>query len=63
MLNRLGLEFVGFELAGRAASREYRRRYPEDRNMVDLSNWSEFEVDHPETFAGMYLFWARRAPD
>jgi tetratricopeptide (TPR) repeat protein/SAM-dependent methyltransferase len=63
MLNRLGLAFVGFELAGRAASREYRRRYPDDRNMVDLRNWAEFEVDHPETFAGMYLFWVRRVSD
>ncbi len=61
MLDRLGLAFVGFELAGSAASREYRNRYPDDPNMVNLGHWAEFESDNPETFAGMYLFWARRA--
>jgi SAM-dependent methyltransferase len=60
MLDRLGVSFLGFELAGRTAGREYRKRYPEDPGMVNLRNWAEFEADHPETFAGMYLFWVRR---
>jgi len=61
MLKRLRLEFVGFELAGALAKKEYRRRYPDDPDMRDLSNWAELEKDRPETFAGMYLFWARLA--
>jgi Flp pilus assembly protein TadD/2-polyprenyl-3-methyl-5-hydroxy-6-metoxy-1,4-benzoquinol methylase len=61
MLKQLRLEFVGFELAGALAKKEYRRRYPDDPDMRDLSNWAEFEKDRPETFAGMYLFWARLA--
>jgi len=61
MLKRLRLEFVGFELAGALAKKEYRRRYPDDPDMRDLSNWAQLEKDRPETFAGMYLFWARLA--
>jgi SAM-dependent methyltransferase len=60
MIRELGLEFVGFELAGRAHAREYRSRYPDDPHMLDLANWSELESSRPGMFSGMYLFWVRR---
>ena len=60
-LDMLGLEFLGFELAPGTAASEYKKRYPRDPRMQNLDNWAEFEADHPGTFAGMYLFWARRA--
>lgn len=57
----LGLEFLGFELPGGDAARKYRERYPSDPEMVDLANWHAFEESEPDTFTGMYQFWARRA--
>lgn len=60
MIHELGLEFVGFELAGRDHARAYRRRYPDDPDMLDLANWSELETSRPGMFSGMYLFWVRR---
>ena len=59
MIRELGLEFVGFELAGREHARAYRSRYPDDPHMLDLANWSELEATRPGMFAGMYLFWVR----
>jgi tetratricopeptide (TPR) repeat protein/SAM-dependent methyltransferase len=56
-LPRLGLRFLGFELASSPVAAAYRRRFPEDCAMVDLSNWSRFEADNPATFASMYQFW------
>jgi hypothetical protein len=26
---------------------------------MSLGNWAEFEVQNPDTFAGMYQFWTR----
>ncbi len=50
MLERLGLRFLGFELAdgGAAAARNPAH---------DLAGWHRFEQDHPDTFARMYQFW------
>ncbi len=59
-LAELGLEFLGFELPVDAA-RKYRERYPSDPRMDDLANWQAFEQSEPDTFTGMYQFWARRA--
>ncbi len=60
MIRALGLEFVGFELAGRDHAREYRVRYPGDPDMLDLGNWAELEASRPGMFSGMYLFWVRK---
>ena len=60
MIRTLGLEFVGFELAGRDHAREYRARYPGDPDMLDLRNWAELEASRPGMFSGMYLFWVRK---
>jgi 2-polyprenyl-3-methyl-5-hydroxy-6-metoxy-1,4-benzoquinol methylase len=59
MIDELGLEFLGFELASRATARAYRERFPDDPTMRSLENWDAFEADHPGTFAGMFLFWVR----
>lgn len=60
MIRELGLEFVGFELAGRDHAREYRRRFPDDPDMLDLHSWAELEASRPGMFSGMYLFWVRK---
>jgi 2-polyprenyl-3-methyl-5-hydroxy-6-metoxy-1,4-benzoquinol methylase len=53
------LEFIGFESEHEVQSR-YRARFPEDALAVNLRNWTRFETDNPETFAGMYRFWIQK---
>lgn len=60
-LRTLGLEFVGFDSLPDDAAAAYRRAYPADQAMADLSNWTSFEQSRPQTFLAMYRFWCRRA--
>lgn len=55
------MNFLGFDIAQPVLNR-YRARFPEDRAATDLGCWHRFELDHPDTFGGMYQFWmqARR---
>jgi SAM-dependent methyltransferase/Tfp pilus assembly protein PilF len=59
MIEELELEFLGFELPGRAIAREFRNKFA-DARMNDLSAWHQFETAHPMVFVDMYRFWARR---
>jgi tetratricopeptide (TPR) repeat protein/SAM-dependent methyltransferase len=59
MLETLGLEFVGFEFTADQVPRRYRAVNPDDPAMTDLARWAQFEKAHPDTFAGMYMFWCR----
>jgi Flp pilus assembly protein TadD/SAM-dependent methyltransferase len=43
----LGIEFLGFELAGKRLS-------------MSLEEWEAYERTHPDTFASMYQFWIKR---
>jgi 2-polyprenyl-3-methyl-5-hydroxy-6-metoxy-1,4-benzoquinol methylase len=62
MLERLDLQFIGFELAdGGATAAAYRSRFPDDPASTNLANWERFEQDHPDAFARMYQFWTRKA--
>jgi tetratricopeptide (TPR) repeat protein/2-polyprenyl-3-methyl-5-hydroxy-6-metoxy-1,4-benzoquinol methylase len=56
------LQFLGFELDP-ALTGQYRRRFPEDASLTDLSRWHAFEMENPKTFAGMYQFWVQKASD
>jgi hypothetical protein len=44
----------------REAVAKYSARFPDDPLMRSLGNWAAFEPDNPDTFAGMYKFWARK---
>lgn len=59
LLARAGLRVTAFGLSP-GIRREYARRYPDDRAMTDLAHWHAFEQEHPDIFAGMYVFWVRR---
>jgi tetratricopeptide (TPR) repeat protein/SAM-dependent methyltransferase len=59
-LRELDLEFLGFEPEDPATLRAYRAEFPGDTAATSLENWQAFESRHPETFAGMYHFWARK---
>jgi len=54
-----GLQFIGFEL-DRSVLHQYRLRFVDDPSCTDLRNWARFEVNHPETFTGMYQFWIQK---
>jgi SAM-dependent methyltransferase len=43
----LGIEFLGFELAG-------------NRLSMSLEDWEAYERTHTDTFASMYQFWIKR---
>ena len=59
IVHALGLETVGL-LVPAAVRRAFVTRFPEPEAQADLLRWDAFERDHPETFAGMYLFWFRK---
>jgi hypothetical protein len=54
-----GLQFVGFE-SDPATLAAYRDRFPDDPAAINLIHWHRFELDHPDTFAGMYQFWVQK---
>ena len=54
------LQFLGFMLP-RATQESFRRRFPDDTTMTNLSNWHTFETENPTTFREMYEFWVRKA--
>ena len=55
-----GLSFLGFKLPD-PVRRTYAARFADDRAMTNLDHWHAFETANPDTFAGMYQFWVRRA--
>lgn len=52
-----GLRPLGFD-ADRETRSRYGREFPGDPHLRSLDRLAEFEKDHPEAFAGMYLLWA-----
>ncbi|MBO6826726.1 MAG: methyltransferase domain-containing protein [Sneathiella sp.] len=58
--DKLGLEFLGFTLAGKQHEEAYKRSYPEDKEMTNLQNWAAFEEANPDTFSAMYKFWVKK---
>ena len=53
------LQFLGFEIDS-SVLQNYRRRFPDDQTMTDLSLWHIFEAENPSIFAGMYQFWIQK---
>jgi 2-polyprenyl-3-methyl-5-hydroxy-6-metoxy-1,4-benzoquinol methylase len=56
-LTERGLRLLGFELDAPTAA-AYRAAFPQDLTMTDLALWDRFETANPDTFRGMYNFWA-----
>lgn len=54
------LDFIGFESADATLNEAYRRRYPEDPSMRDLSRWQALEEALPEALPALYQFWCAR---
>ena len=60
MLERNGLEFVGFDGLADPVLRRFEATFGRQR-LADLECWERFEEQHPGTFVGMYVFWCRRS--
>jgi SAM-dependent methyltransferase len=59
LLQRHGLLFRGFELSDvQKSTFQMRNRHPED--ILNLSKWEQYEIEHPDTFIGMYQLWAQK---
>ncbi len=55
-----GLRFIGFAFDPMRA-RHYAALFAQaGRSAADLDAWHEFETRNPQTFAGMYQFWAQK---
>jgi SAM-dependent methyltransferase len=59
-LKTLKLKFLGFEMRGQKALREFRKSHSDRRALTSLSLWHEFERKNPNTFRGMYQFWCKK---
>ena len=59
LLEAENLKFCGF-MVPEAIKVAYQRSFPEDTNGTCLSNWGEYENNHPSTFQSMYQFWAHK---
>ncbi|SFN45416.1 Tfp pilus assembly protein PilF [Nitrosospira briensis] len=58
-LRELELTFIGFSLDS-AVIKQYGQRFPDDIPQANLDNWHMFELEHPDTFTGMYQFWVQK---
>jgi SAM-dependent methyltransferase len=55
-----GLKFLGFEF-DQTTMRRYRAQFSQAGwSMTDLDRWHAFEAQFPNTFLGMYHFWAQK---
>lgn len=59
LLGEHNLEFLGFTLSMELKNC-YLAEYKDDPAAISLANWHRYELEHPETFVGMYNFWTRK---
>ena len=59
-LEALKLTFLGFEMRGVKSLGEFRKSHPGRGQRTSLSLWHAFELEHPDTFRGMYTFWCKK---
>ena len=57
-LENLKLQFCGFTPSG--LNHELDLYYNGQADCHDLHSWHQFELDHPDTFRGMYQFWCQK---
>lgn len=55
-LAELGLDFLKFNV-DLAVQQRYALRFPGELARTDLNCWTQFEVENPKTFLGMYNFY------
>ena len=58
-----GLSFLGFYLPFDDIKTAYASQFPDDPEMTNWTNWAQFEIQHPETFASMYQMLCVKAKE
>lgn len=61
LLERNGLQFLGFTFTNPSIKQDYLRCFPADPMATSLENWAQYETANPSTFFNMYQFWCRIA--
>ena len=56
-LDKLELEFIGFEFPEFRTLREFKSTFPDQYSEKNLDHWNEFEQNNPDSFASQYVFW------
>lgn len=59
IIAELGLTVIGFD-APVWALQKFNQHHANSSARLDLSKWHEFEVNHPDTFVGMYPLWLQK---
>jgi len=59
-LKELGLMFIGFEFEDSQGMNRFKKLNPEKESLTSLSLWHKFELNYPNTFAGMYQLWVQK---
>ncbi len=59
-IDKLGLKFLGFELNNSLEKENYLTLFPEDPTAISIQNWHMYELDYPNAFIGLYLFWLQK---
>ena len=49
-LKALNMEFIGFEIRDQRIVKQFKDQYSETNDLVNLSKWHQFELNHPDTF-------------
>ena len=56
----LELKFLGFDHLDESVKKAFRELHSEEYAETSLSLWHEFELDNPDMFLGMYVFWCQK---
>ena len=62
IIDKLGLNFVGFEFNSPLERKKYLDQYPGDSTATSLHNWHKHEQKNTNTFISMYQFWVQKFP-
>ncbi|PCJ17725.1 MAG: hypothetical protein COB02_12980 [Candidatus Cloacimonadota bacterium] len=60
MLQNNNLDFCGFQFSDNQKILQYIKRFPQDKNALDLKLWHQFEQENPDFFLAMYQFYVRK---
>ncbi len=60
LLRETGLKFIGFELSNNDIRTRYLKCFSDDPTAISLENWNQYELENPDAFMSLYLFWVQR---
>lgn len=60
ILPALNLTFLGFEMRREDVRLQFEKEYPETGALQQLTFWHDYEMQHPDTFIGMYQLWCQK---